>query len=149
MPNESFSGSETNDDFDEYLTEMFGGTVGMENGPSETNFLQQLQSLDLEPRQNHSYNLWHHWLSRKTTHPELYAVAMVVLATPSNQVSVERAFSALGLILSNRRTQLAEDTLTNILLVKLNKALFPQAISTAYNWREIESKDRIGQMAKN
>ncbi|XP_055619659.1 uncharacterized protein LOC129764517 [Toxorhynchites rutilus septentrionalis] len=132
MSNESLSVSEGIDDFDEYLTEMFGGFVDTENRP-QTKFLQQLQSLDLEPRQSHSYNVWDHWVSRKTTHPELYAVAMVVLSTPSNQVSVERAFSVLGIVLSNRRTQLAEDTLTNILLVKLNKALFPQAISSAYN----------------
>ncbi|XP_029734556.1 uncharacterized protein LOC115269892 [Aedes albopictus] len=136
--NESLTGSENNDDFDEYLTEMFGGSVNMDGEPSETKFLQQLQSLDLEPRQNYNYNVWDHWLRRKTTHPELYAVAMVVLSTPSNQVSVERAFSVLGLVLSNLRTQLAEDTLTNILLVKLNKALFPQAIATAYNWKEVE-----------
>ncbi|XP_021699638.1 uncharacterized protein LOC110676371 [Aedes aegypti] len=136
--NESLSESERNDDFDEYLTEMYGGSVNTDGEPSETKFLQQLQSLDLEPRQNSNYNVWDHWLRRKTTHPELYAVAMVVLSTPSNQVSVERAFSVLGLVLSNLRTKLAEDTLTNILLVKLNKALFPQAIATAYNWKEVE-----------
>ncbi|XP_055632507.1 uncharacterized protein LOC129772982 [Toxorhynchites rutilus septentrionalis] len=127
MSNESLSVSEGIDDFDEYLTEMFVGSVDTENRP-QTKFLQQLQSLDLELRQSHSYNVWDHWVSRKTTHPELYAV--VVLSTPSNQVSVERAFSVLGLVQSNRRTQLAEDTLTNILLVMLNKTLFPQAISS-------------------
>lgn len=147
MPNVSLNSSEHNDDFDEYLTEMYGGSVNMDHELSETRFLQQLQSIDLEPRQNHNYNVWDHWLRRKTTHPELHAVSMIVLTTPSNQVSVERAFSALGLVLSNFRTQLAEETLTNILLVKLNKALFPQAISTAYNWKEIELKDRVKRMA--
>ncbi|XP_062549754.1 uncharacterized protein LOC134214385 isoform X2 [Armigeres subalbatus] len=147
MPNVSLNSSEHNDDFDEYLTEMYGGSVNMDHELSETRFLQQLQSIDLEPRQNHNYNVWDHWLRRKTTHPELHAVSMIVLATPSNQVSVERAFSALGLVLSNFRTQLAEETLTNILLVKLNKALFPQAISAAYNWKEIELKDRVKRMA--
>ncbi|XP_055585080.1 uncharacterized protein LOC129737935 [Uranotaenia lowii] len=136
MTNEAFIESENNDDFDAYLTEMFGGSVDTESS-SETKFLQQLQSLDLEPRQNHSFDIWNHWVSRKTTHPELYAVAMVVLATPSNQVSVERSFSALGLILTNRRTNLGENTLSNILMVKLNKDLFQEAISSAYNWKDL------------
>ncbi|XP_058451658.1 uncharacterized protein LOC131430591 [Malaya genurostris] len=77
--------SESTDDFDQYLTQMFGESVDL---GCETGFLQQLKSLDLEPRQKHNYNVWDYWLRRKTTHPEIYAVAMVVLSTPSNQVSV-------------------------------------------------------------
>nr|XP_029732178.1 uncharacterized protein LOC109409217 [Aedes albopictus] len=141
VANESLTDSERNDDFDDFFTEMFGGSVNTEDEPSDTKFLQQLQSLDLEPRQNHVYSVWDHWLRRKTTHPQLYAVAMVVLATPSNQVSVERAFSVLGLVLTNLRTQLSEESLTNILLIKLNKALFPHAIATSYNWKEMEQRN--------
>lgn len=131
--NESFSGS--TDEFDQYLTQMFGGSVDTNNGEKETNFLQQVKALDLEPRQNHNYNLWNHWLCRKTSHPELCAVAMIVLSTPSNQVSVERSFSALGLVLSNLRTGLSEESLANILLIKLNKDLFQKTINTVYNWK--------------
>lgn len=86
--------------------------------------MQQLKSLDAEPRQNHTYDVFKHWLKRKDSHPELFAVAMIVLGTPSNQVSVERAFSALALVLSPHRTGLGHDTLEDILLVKLNKDLF-------------------------
>lgn len=59
---------------------------------------------------------------------------MVVLAVPTYQVSVETSFIAHGLVLSNRRTRLAEDTLPNILLVKLNRELFERAIPNLYNW---------------
>ena len=85
---------ECNDNFDEYLTQMFGGYTNSENEASETKFLPRLQSL--EPRQNHNYNVWNHWLCRRLANPELFAVAMVVLSTPFNQVSTERAFSALN-----------------------------------------------------
>ncbi|XP_055543545.1 uncharacterized protein LOC129729091 [Wyeomyia smithii] len=127
------------DEFDDYFTAMFGGSLDTDQYPNESNFLQQMQSIGLESRQSHSYNVWDHWLRRKNTHPELYAVTMVVLATPSNQVSVERAFSALSLVLSNLRTGLAEDTLANILLIKLNKDLFQQAVSSLYNWKDVEN----------
>ncbi|XP_065090374.1 uncharacterized protein LOC135711433 [Ochlerotatus camptorhynchus] len=134
MNNESLSGS--TDEFDQYLTKMFGGSMDTSIQENATNFLQQVKSLDLEPRQNHNYNVWNHWLRRKTTHPELHAVAMIVLSTPSNQVSVERSFSALGLVLSNLRTGLAEETLANILMIKLNKNLFQKTIQSVYNWKE-------------
>lgn len=134
MNNESLSRS--TDDFDQYLTEMFGGSVDTNNQENSTNFLQQLKALDLEPRQHHNFNVWNYWLRRKATHPELHAVAMIVLSTPSNQVSVERAFSALALVLSNLRTGLAEGTLANILMIKLNKDLFQKTVNSVYNWKE-------------
>ncbi|XP_058817748.1 uncharacterized protein LOC131681060 [Topomyia yanbarensis] len=120
------------DEFDLFLTEMFGGTVT--HGTDTDSFVQQIKALDIQPRQNHGYNVWQHWIDRKDSHPELYSVAMVVLAVPSNQVSVERAFSALGLILTNLRTGLGDDTLANILMIKLNKKLFEQTIPTLYVW---------------
>lgn len=134
MNNESLTGS--TDEFDQYLTQMFGCSVETNNHENTNTFLQQVKALDLEPRQNHNYNVWSHWLRRKTTHPELHAVAMIVLSTPSNQVSVERSFSALALVLSNLRTGLAEETLANILMIKLNKDLFQQTVNSVYNWKE-------------
>ncbi|XP_058448985.1 uncharacterized protein LOC131428945 [Malaya genurostris] len=107
----STSRESSTDDFDQSLTQMFGESVNL---GCETGFLQQVKSLDLEPCQKHNYNVWDHWLRRKITHPEIYTVAMVVLSTPSNQVSVERSFSALALVLSNQRTGLGKDTLENI-----------------------------------
>lgn len=38
--NELSTGSENNDDSDEYLTEMFGGSVNTDDEPSDTKFLQ-------------------------------------------------------------------------------------------------------------
>lgn len=126
------------DDFDNFFTDLFGGTLPAESSSSQATFLQQLKALEVEPRQSHSCDSFQYWLNRKQTHPELYKVAMVVLAVPSNQVSVERSFSALGLVLSNRRTGLTEDTLANILLVKLNKPVFERAMPKLYNWKEPE-----------
>ncbi|XP_055551209.1 uncharacterized protein LOC129733684 [Wyeomyia smithii] len=46
------------DEFDDYFTAMFGGSLDTDQYPNESNFLQQMQSIGLESRQNHSYNVW-------------------------------------------------------------------------------------------
>lgn len=103
---------------------------------NSSKFFQQVKAQDAEPRQSFSTDLWDYWLKREKSHPELFNVAMVVLAAPSNQVSVERAFSALALVLSPQRTRLGPDTLENILLIKLNKDVFKQEISN-YVWNDM------------
>uniref|UniRef100_A0A182NT07 HAT C-terminal dimerisation domain-containing protein n=1 Tax=Anopheles dirus TaxID=7168 RepID=A0A182NT07_9DIPT len=123
-------------DFDIFFTELYGGLLpGSDVGTAQTSpdrFVRQLNALDLETHQNSTFNVWHHWMSRKYTHPELYEVATLLLAVPSNQVSVERAFSALGLVLSDKRTKMNDDTLENILLIKLNKTLFEKILPNLY-----------------
>lgn len=75
-------------------------------------------------------------MTRKHSHPELYEVATLLLSVPSNQVSVERSFSALGLVLTDKRTKMHDDTLENILIIKLNKQLFEKIVPNLYNWNE-------------
>lgn len=100
-----------------------------------SSFVQQLKAQEAEPRQTINLDVWEYWLKREKTHPELFEVAMVVLATPSNQVSVERAFSALALVLSPHRAGLGHEALENILLIKLNKDVFEQSLTT-YEWKD-------------
>lgn len=66
------------------------------------------------------------WRGLKLTNPDLYKLATIMLAVPSSQVSVERAFSALALVLTNRRTAMTSENLENILLLKLNFNLMDQ-----------------------
>lgn len=127
VPNEC-----TADEFDDFLSRVIGSSPI--NLSHVSTFNTQLRQIELESRQSYQYDVWNHWLTRKQTHPEFFAVAMVVLATPSNQVSVERAFSALALVLSDLRTGIAEKTLEEILLVKLNRSVFQNVIPTLYNW---------------
>lgn len=117
--------SSGNSQFDDFVTELYGGTLSKTvNDATDSSFTQQLKALEAEPRQDHTYDVFKHWLKRRETHPELFEVAMVVLATPSNQVSVERAFSALALILTSHRVGLGQDALEDILIIKLNRDIF-------------------------
>lgn len=127
-------------DFDDFLTEMFGGSLTSPCASSgSSKFMEQLKAVDVGMRQPHDFDVWQYWVNRKNTHPELYAVAMVVLATPATQVTVERAFSALALVLTSHRSTIGEETLENILSIKLNKDLYEKLLPNLYNWKEAES----------
>lgn len=125
----------TVDMMDDYITKLFGGAQYSVSEPTVTSFRKQLRQLEVEPRQPYTYDVWKHWLARKHTHPELYAVATVVHSVPSTQVSVERSFSALALVLSNIRTGLSDDILEEILIIKLNKDVLEKVMPTLHDWK--------------
>ncbi|CAK9291959.1 unnamed protein product [Gordionus sp. m RMFG-2023] len=81
-----------------------------------------------KPKDNQSLIGSPYWQSKKYQDPELYTLSRVVLAAPCSQVSVERSFSALGLIVTPLRTRLDKSTLNDILLIKLNKNLLNNVI---------------------
>lgn len=62
-----------------------------------------------------------YWEEKKFVYPNLYQLAKVVHSVPATQVSVERAFSALRLVLTDLRCNLSAETLQKIMFVKLNK----------------------------
>lgn len=57
--------------------------------------------------------------------PNLHKLAQIVLAVPATQVTVERGFSALKNILSDKRNRLSNQNLEKILMVKLNYNFVP------------------------
>lgn len=71
------------------------------------------------------------WEQHKEQMPELYKLAAAIFAIPPTESSVECAFSALAIVLAPRRTRLGDDTLQNILIVRLNQRLFA-GISKSY-----------------
>lgn len=123
------------DEMEEFLLARFGGAP-IESGESMEILMTHINNLDAETHQHHTCDVWQHWMGRKTSHPQLYEVAKVIFAVPSTQVSVERAFSALGLVLTERRTRLSETSLSNILLIKLNIWLFDNIIPTLFDWED-------------
>ncbi|XP_073829183.1 uncharacterized protein [Musca autumnalis] len=74
-------------------------------------------------------NVLEFWKERKYSEPELYALSCVCFGIPPTQVTVERAFSTLKLILTDSRNRMNHETLEDILLVKLNSAFINEAIN--------------------
>lgn len=66
-------------------------------------------------------NIMNYWEEKKYSYPYLYEVAKIVNSVPASQVSVERSFSALKLVLTDLRSNLSSDSIQKILLLKLNK----------------------------
>ncbi|XP_040164776.1 uncharacterized protein LOC120901133 [Anopheles arabiensis] len=61
------------EDLDDFLTDMYGGTLSTLTHNSKTvdSIRQQIKMLEIEPRQPHTCDVWKHWLARKASHPEL------------------------------------------------------------------------------
>lgn len=68
--------------------------------------------------------IFEYWENNRIIKPELYNLAMIIHSIPPTQTTVERAFSAMALILSPLRTNLSDKHLEEILLLRLNKDLF-------------------------
>lgn len=91
---------------------------------------QKLENLCNSERVPFDTNILVYWKHSKICDPELGMLLDVALSVPSTQVSVERAFSALSIILTKMRSKLSKDTINNLLLVKLNKNFIDDSILT-------------------
>lgn len=61
---------------------------------------------------------------------ELYQIASIIFAIPPTQASVERDFSALKYMLTDRRYNLNQELLESLLLIHLNRDFFIQVRTT-------------------
>lgn len=59
-----------------------------------------------------------YWSEEEKSTPNTGALASVVLSLPVTQVSVERVFSCLPIIITDRRNRLSARTVNNLLVVK-------------------------------
>lgn len=139
-PAPSRSASEPQDDLDMYLSAFFEED-DIPTGVSHTideSVLSQIKELEIREKvaitdgsdSNAKFNILKYWESQRITSPIIYRLAMVVLAAPSTQVSVERAFSGLKLILTDHRMRLTEKSVENLLVLKLNSDLLENVSET-------------------
>lgn len=91
---------------------------------------QKLENLCNAERMPFESDILRYWENIRHKDPELGNLIDVALSVPSSQVSVERAFSALSLILTKLRSKLSKETINNILLVKLNNNLIKGLLVT-------------------
>lgn len=80
--------------------------------------IESFDNLVIEPIQTPVLDFWKRM---KLQLPELYKLSTVVMAIPPTQTTVERAFSALAMVLTSRRTRIGDEILQSILLVRFNK----------------------------
>ncbi|XP_065314825.1 zinc finger BED domain-containing protein 4-like [Gordionus sp. m RMFG-2023] len=124
IPTCSHSKDNLDDDFEDLLMSHESlnknSSQGIENYNKCVEIEYIIRSFDNIERLEKDANLLNYWGNVKNSMPELYKLAMVVLAVPATQVSVERAFSSLKFILSAQRTKLNPEILENILVIRSN-----------------------------
>lgn len=83
----------------------------------------RLLQLERQPQPCPSIDKVLYWRALAQRDTEMGELASVVLALPASQVSVERAFSALPLILTKLRTRTSNSNMKSLLDCRLNKDL--------------------------
>ena len=73
-----------------------------------------------QPRLKKDVNILNYWEKEKTKFPELYELVTIVHAVSATQVSVERSFSSLKFILSLQRSNITDQELENVLMIRNN-----------------------------
>ncbi|XP_055306540.1 zinc finger BED domain-containing protein 4-like, partial [Sitodiplosis mosellana] len=76
------------------------------------------------PHLDSEAKILHYWANEKEKNENMHQLAMVVFAIPPTEVQIERDFSRLEHIFSNRRYNLSPNLVDDILLIHLNKQLF-------------------------
>lgn len=115
----------TVDEFEAYLRSL----DDVNEANEDPDIADELLNLSRQPRlklqlidgKEESILEW--WHKLKPAKPDLFKLVATMLAIPCTQVSVERTFSALPIILTKFRAQLKNDTLNNILVIRLNSDL--------------------------
>lgn len=70
---------------------------------------------------NPEKSLGEYWECQKIIYPYLFKLFKVIQCVPATQVSVERSFSALKLVLSDLRSNLSAENLEKLMFVKINQ----------------------------
>lgn len=89
---------------------------------SERHLSKVITSFLKAPRVKHSKckNVLAYWSSQKLQMPLLHLLSENALSVPATQVSVERLFSVLKLVLSDQRSNLSEEMCNDIMFIRCN-----------------------------
>lgn len=98
------------------LTSPNGATPSSDQLP----FRERVMNLRLRSVEAGNCNVFKYWHHRQYRDPEMTAVAEIILALPITQVSVERAFSHLPLVITDRRNRIHTQRVNDTLVIKLN-----------------------------
>ncbi|XP_067213908.1 uncharacterized protein [Linepithema humile] len=152
------SGSEsTSDDFENFLKLKEIHHFGISRSSSSVQLqghlsLQRIEVLlknynQEQKRISRKTNILEFWKENSITQPELYKLAMIVLAVPATQVSVERLFSSLKFGLSPLRTNINEAILEDQLLVRANRIFINKDDTKLTNSKRVLAMMQVDEAA--
>lgn len=114
-----------NTSLEEYFAQKRQQKATVNHTCERSKFMQLLDSFRFslkatDTKTVHENSIIYYWETRKTADTKLYDVAQVINAIPPSQATVERTFSTLSFVFNEKRANLAQQTLEDILLIKLN-----------------------------
>lgn len=128
--------SQSNQEFEEFLNTIYEETGANdefeennnENQPSElaAEDIRTVLKQFIGVKEPLGSSVFEYWQNNMHLKPVLYELASVVHAVPPSQTTVERAFSAMALVLSPLLTHISNKNLENILLIRLNREIFDE-----------------------
>lgn len=77
-----------------------------------------------------SFDILNYWKQRRHTNPRIYRLAREILSIPSTQVTVERLFSQLKFVMQDNRMRLSDQSVKDLMLLKMNPDLLPMVAET-------------------
>lgn len=126
-PEIAVTNEQEEDSFDNELNEVMGHATEIARGFEHINIRSKLENLQILST-DLTICVWKYWLAKKDEDPQIYRLATAIHSIPPTQTTVERAFSTLSIVMNSRRSRLSDQSLQNILLVKLNAELYEKAI---------------------
>lgn len=124
------------DELDEFFEQDAAAAVGggSDSEPEEhvsskmfenqlLNSIRQLGKQEKIPMKTNILHYYENLRQKKMIDGDMFELVTSVLSVPATQVSVERAFSALAIVMEPLRTSLSGDNVDNILVCALNPEL--------------------------
>lgn len=108
---------------EQYFEQSYVST-SLNDSPSEKQLFDKIVKISLQSRLSFEKNPFEIYEQFRDVDPLIFQLATTVLSAPSTQVSVERAFSALKILISAQRNRLSEKSVEDILTISLNRELF-------------------------
>lgn len=120
--------SGTFDDLDDFFEAEMNRVVssGSESTETDAVLLEEIRKLGSQDKIPMSSDILKYYADlhrNKKISNDLFELAMVVLSAPTNQVSVERSFSALSTLLQQRRLKMTGTKIDDVLICKVNQEL--------------------------
>lgn len=97
-----------------------------ENLLTDDLILDKIRKISLQPRvsaSNKAFNIFRYISETYKDDPVMVETLISISAVPSNQVTVERVFSGLKIVLSDSRPNLSANLINDILICRFNASL--------------------------
>lgn len=128
-PQHLIASKSSDDDFESMVEEECQRASTSRLNPSEVDLKVKLLDLaNSKTRLPSSTDVLKYWEAHRYEDEEMYELAMVALCASATQVSVERCFSGIKLLLEQHRLRMSPTMLNDLMIIRFNQDLLEPAM---------------------